>query len=112
MLDPMDVQPISPWFARASHDLARVCGLHGLVAPSFRSPPAVPGVDRTLRWQPGGGGAVVAVRLWGRSFDAIRADMVDGVLAANRVERGSLEGVRLRELLEEVVSLPSEREAA
>jgi hypothetical protein len=104
--------PITPWFAWASFELADACGRLGLDAPSFRSPPAVPGVDRTLRRQPDGGGAVVAIRLWGRSFADIRADMVDGVLAANGVTRGSREGVRLRGLLEEVVSLPEGREAA
>ena len=106
--------PITPWFGWASAELAHACGRLGLVAPSFRSPPAVAGVDRTLRWQPAGdgGGAVIAVRLWGRSFAAIRADMVDGVLAANRVPRGSRDGVRLHALLEEVVPLPSGREAA
>jgi hypothetical protein len=55
---------------------------------------------------------VVAVRLWGRSFAAIRADMVDGVLAANGVTRGSVEAARLRSLLEDVVPVPEGRRAA
>jgi hypothetical protein len=108
----VDALPISPWFAGSSRALAQAAVRLGLVAPSFRSPPAVPGVDRTLRWHLDGGGAVVAVRLWGRSFAAIRADMVDGVLAANGVVRGSVEAARLRSLLEEVVPVPSERRAA
>lgn len=109
----MDGQPITPWFGWASRELAHACGRLGLVAPSFRSPPSVPGVDRTLRWQPGDdGGAVVAVRLFGRSFEAIRADMVDGVLAANRLRRGSARADQLRALLEEVVPVPEGRRAA
>jgi hypothetical protein len=108
----VDVQPITPWFQAASRSLTLAATRLGLVAPSFRSPPAVPGVDRTVRWQLDGGGAVVAVRLWGRPFAAIRADMVDGVLAANRVVRGSVDAARLRGLLEEVVPVPEEREAA
>ena len=108
----MDEQPITPWFAWTSRTLADAAVRLGMVAPSFRSPPAVPGVDRTLRWQLDGGGAVVAVRLWGRPFAAIRADMVDGVLAANGVPRGSVEAARLRALLEEVVPVPEERRAA
>ena len=108
----MDEQPITPWFSWAGRSLAHAAARLGLVAPSFRSPPAVPGVDRTLRWQLDGGGAVVAVRLWGRPFAAIRADMVDGVLAANGVVRGSVEAARLRSLLEEVVPVPEERRAA
>jgi hypothetical protein len=107
--------PISPWFGWASRELSHACGRLGLVAPSFRSPPAVAGVDRTLRRQSvaDGGGVVVAIRLWGRPFAAIRADMVDGVLAANGVPRGSRRGTTLAAALEEVVSLPSSgREAA
>lgn len=112
MLGRVDVQPITPWFAWASRELAHAAVRLGMVAPSFRSPPAVPGVDRTLRWQPDGGGAVVAVRLWGRPFAAIRADMVAGVLAANGVVPGSAEAARLGGLLEEVVPVPERREAA
>jgi hypothetical protein len=43
----------------------------------------VAGANRTIRRYPGG--AVVSVRLRGRPFEAATADMVDGVLAANRV---------------------------
>jgi hypothetical protein len=111
MLRGVERQPITPWFAWASLELSHACGRLGLVAPSFRSPPADPGVDRTLRRQPGGGVAI-AIRLWGRSFADIRADMIDGVLAANRVARGSREGDRLHAALEDVVSLPREWEAA
>jgi hypothetical protein len=107
----MAEQPITPWFSWASRELAHAAERLGLAAPSFRSPPAVPGVDRTLRWQLDGGGAVVAVRLWGRAFHAIRADMIAGVLAANAVPRGSVEEARLRSLLEEVAPVP-EREVA
>jgi hypothetical protein len=114
MIDGVEPErlPITPWFGWASHELAHACGRLGLVAPSFRSPPAVAGVDRTLRRQPDGGGVVVAIRLWGRSFAAIRADMVDGVLAANGVARGAPAGDELRALLEEVVPLPEGRVAA
>jgi hypothetical protein len=108
----VETQPITPWFGWASRELAHASQRLGLVAPSFRSPPAVPGVDRTLRWHLDGGGPVVAVRLWGRAFAAIRADMVDGVLAANGVSRGSVEAARLRAMLEEVVPVPEEQEAA
>lgn len=108
----MDAEPITPWFASASRELAHAATRLGMVAPSFRSPPAVPDVDRTLRWHLDGGGAVVAVRLWGRTFDAIRADMVDGVLVANGVLRSSVEAARLRSLLAEVVPVPEERRAA
>ena len=112
MLADVDAQPITPWFSWASRELAHAAVRLGMVAPSFRSPPAVPDVDRTLRWHPDDGGAIVAVRLWGRSFTDIRADMVAGVLAANGVAEGSAEVGRLRALLKEVVPVPEERCAA
>ena len=64
--------------ARALADAARRLGLD---PPSFRSPPRLSSVDRSLRRHPGG--SVVAVRLRGRPWPAVLADMVEGVLAAN-----------------------------
>ena len=57
----------------------------GLTVPGFRSPPRLVGVDRSLRRREGGTPSV-AVRLAGRTDDAVAADLVDGVLAANRVD--------------------------
>ena len=71
-------------FAAAARRLAAVCAARGLVAPAFRSPPRPAGVDRTLRRRPDGG-VVVAVRLRGRPFAAVAADMVEGTLRANPV---------------------------
>src|SRR5712691_11482442 len=56
----------------------------GLVAPGFRSPPRRIGLLRSIR-RFTGGGAVVSVRLGGRPVAAVVGDMVDGVLAANRL---------------------------
>lgn len=67
--------------ARRIADTARSLGL---VVPSFRTPPSVPGVDRTLRRQPGGG-VMVAVRIHGRAERAVVGDLVEGVVAANRL---------------------------
>ena len=107
-----EVQPISPWFSRASRSLAAAAGALGLTAPSFRSPPLLAGVDRTLGRRPEGG-AVVAVRLRGRSLDQIRADMVEGVLAANGIGPTAAGAVDLRRALEEVVPIaPAGRRAA
>ena len=55
----------------------------GLVAPGFRSPPRVEGVDRTIRR--GGGQAMVAVRVRGRPVADVAADIVEGVLVVNGV---------------------------
>lgn len=108
----MESLPITPWFAWSSGQLAQACARLGLDAPSFRSPPAVPGVDRTLR-RVRGGGVQVAVRLWGRSFTAIRADMIEGVVAANSAALSRPDdAARVRALLEEVVPVPEGRRAA
>lgn len=63
---------------RAVVDLARS---GGLAVPAFRSPPRIDEVDRTIRR--GRHGAVVAVRRLGRPLAAVRADVIEGVVAAN-----------------------------
>jgi hypothetical protein len=57
----------------------------GLTPPTFRSPPRVLGRDRTLRRRDDGP-AAVAVRLGGRPFVAVVADMIEGVVAANQLD--------------------------
>jgi len=54
----------------------------GLDVPGFRSPPRLAGVDRSLRRRPGSSPSV-AVRLAGRSDEAVAADLVEGVVVAN-----------------------------
>lgn len=96
--------PITPWFARTCGDLARACAALGLAAPGFRAPPSVPGADRTLRRVPGSAVPVVAVRLRGRTRAAIRADLIEGVVAAHaHAFPPTLDEGRLRAALEEVV---------
>lgn len=70
-------------FASAAHTLTNEARRRGLVGPSFRCPPRLVGVDRTIRRRDGG--AVVAVRLRGRPWIAVLADMIEGVVAANRL---------------------------
>jgi hypothetical protein len=78
-------------------DAARRLGVEarglGLAAPAFRSPPRLVGVDRTIRRRPDGG-AVVAVVLRDRPWGAILADLIDGVLAANRLAGTSADRAR------------------
>ncbi len=71
-------------FATAAQALAAEARRQGLVVPGFRSPPRPPELERTIRRRPDGQ-AVVAVRLRGRPFEAVAADLVEGVLVANRV---------------------------
>ncbi|MET0144678.1 MAG: hypothetical protein ABW328_07850 [Ilumatobacteraceae bacterium] len=68
-------------FAHAARTLAREARRRGLAAPSFRCPPRLGGVDRTLRRRPGGG--VVSVRLRGRPWPAVLGDMIEGVVVVN-----------------------------
>ena len=71
----------------------------GLVVPAFRAPPRIPGADRTLRRSRGE--PIVAVRLRGRPFADIVADIVVGVLVANAVPRRGDMSIR-RALLDAV----------
>src|SRR6476620_7141978 len=70
-------------FADTARRLGAAAHEAGLSVPAFRSPPRVADAARTIRRYPAG--AVVSVRLRGRPFAEVLADMVDGVLAANQV---------------------------
>jgi hypothetical protein len=70
-------------FVEATRVIARECRALGLATPSFRSPPRLDGVDRTI-WRRQDH-STIAVRVRGRALAAVLADMVDGVLAANRL---------------------------
>lgn len=70
-------------FANAARHLGREARRRGLVAPSFRCPPRIVGVDRSLRRHPRG--AVVSVQLKGRPWMAVLADMIEGVVVANQL---------------------------
>jgi hypothetical protein len=72
-------------FADLARTLGRAARAEGLRMPSFRSPPGIEGVQRTLRRRRQGA-VTVAVRLRGRPWAAVVADMVDGVVAANGLE--------------------------
>jgi hypothetical protein len=70
-------------FSAVARLLADEARRRGLAPPGFRSPPRLPDAPRTIRRQ--GDSAVVAIRRAGRPADAVIADMVEGVLVANRV---------------------------
>lgn len=70
-------------FAAAARTLTREARRRGLIGPSFRCPPRLVGVDRSIRRRPDG--AIVSVRLRGRPLVAVLADMIEGVVAANRL---------------------------
>ena len=71
-------------FASAARSLAREARRRGLVGPSFRCPPRLVGVDRSIRRR--ADGAVVSIRLRGRPRSAVLADMIEGVVVANQLQ--------------------------
>lgn len=85
-------------FAHAVRLVGAEARRRGLAVPGFRSPPGVAGADRTVR-RLRDGGAIVAVRLRGRSLPDIVADLVDGVLAANGLARDGEAGAAHRSAL-------------
>ena len=72
-------------FANAARVLAREARRRGLVAPSYRCPPRIVGVDRSVR-RLDGGHVVVAVQLKGRPWLAVLGDMIEGVVVANSLQ--------------------------
>lgn len=68
-------------FAAAARTLTSEARRQGLVGPSFRCPPRLVGVDRTIRRR--SDGAIVSVRVRGRPWPAVLADMIEGVVVAN-----------------------------
>jgi hypothetical protein len=79
-------------FASVARTLADRARAEGLRPPSFRSPPGLAGVQRTVRRR--GGGASVAVRLRDRPWAAVVADMVEGVVVTNRLTGADADRVR------------------
>ncbi len=79
-------------FAAAARTLTRAARRRGLVGPSFRCPPRLVGVDRSIRRRPDG--AVVSIRLKGRPRAAVVADMIEGVIVTNRLRPPQADRVR------------------
>ena len=71
-------------FAVLARRLADEARRLGLVPPAFRSPAAADGPLRAVR-RHRGQGATVVVRRRGRSTAEVAADMVEGVVVANRL---------------------------
>jgi hypothetical protein len=91
----VDMEATSLRFSAAARTLGLVARRQGLTVPGFRSPPRLSEVDRTLRRR-ADGGATIAVRLKGRPWVAVLADMIDGVIAANALEGAEAARVRTR----------------
>ncbi|HEX5365352.1 MAG TPA: hypothetical protein VFW63_01650 [Acidimicrobiales bacterium] len=86
--------PTSLRFARLARSLAESARAQGLRAPTFRSPPRLPRVTRSIVRR--GPQVVVAVALRDRPWPAVVADMVEGVIAANRLDGVPADHARAR----------------
>ncbi len=82
-------------FVAAARVLSRAARSRRLRVPSFRSPPRLEGADRSLRRI--GTAAIIAVRVRERPLPAVIADMIEGIVAANRLQ--GLEADRTRAAL-------------
>ena len=71
-------------FVSAARLLSRAARSRRLDVPSFRSPPRLVGADRSLRRI--GSASIVAVRVRERPTAAVVADMIEGIVAANRLQ--------------------------
>ena len=80
----MPVSNTSLDFANAARTIGREVRRRGLVAPGFRCPPRIAGVDRSLRRV--ANGAVISVQLKGRPWAAIVGDMIEGVIVTNQLQ--------------------------
>lgn len=80
----MPVTNTSIDFAHAARTIGREVRRRGLIAPGFRCPPRIAGVDRSLRRM--AKGAVVSVQLKGRPWAAIVGDMIEGVIVTNQLQ--------------------------
>ena len=93
-------------FAVAARTIGSAARERGLTVPGFRSPPKVPGADRTIRRRPDGS-ASVAVAVKGRPFQAVIADLIEGVVVINDLDGATATRVRTH-LWEAVVGAATE----
>jgi hypothetical protein len=89
-------------FARTARRLGAAARAAGLTVPAFRCPPRLAGAPRTIRRY--AGGAVISVQLRERPFEQVAADMVEGVIVANRL--GGVAAARLRSALADAAAAP------
>lgn len=89
-------------FASTVRTIGSAARQRGLQVPAFRSPPRRPGAERTLRVAPDGT-VTVAVAVKDRPYQAVVADLIEGVVVVNELD--GIAATRLRTALwEEVVA--------
>lgn len=97
-------------FAATVRTLGSATRARGLVVPGFRSPPRVPGAERTLRRRPEGG-STVAVVVKGRPYQVVIADLIEGIVVVNDLTGAEATRVRTH-LWEAVVGAHNDEAAA
>ena len=97
-------------FAEAARQLGMAVRGQELDMPSFRSPPREVGRRRTLA-RHDDGSVTVSVLVRNRVWEAVLADMIEGVVAANRMDGIDAEALR-DQLWEAVQGESAQREAA
>ena len=90
ILEAMEM--ITVRFAETARSLGRTARLLGLEVPTFRSPPGLCGLQRSIRRR--GGSATIAVVVRGRPWGAVVADMVEGIVVVNDLDRKRADTVR------------------
>lgn len=93
-------------FAAAARTIGAAARERGLTVPGFRSPPKVAGADRTIRRR-ADGSAIVSVVVKGRPFQAVIADLIEGVVVVNDLDGATATRVRTH-LWEAVVGAAAE----
>ena len=97
-------------FAETARRLGIAVRGHELVMPSFRSPPREVGRRRTVA-RHGNGSVTVSVMVRNRTWTAVLADMIEGVVVANRLDGIGSEVLR-DQLWEALEGETAQREAA
>ncbi len=80
-------------FAEAARQLGMAVRGQDLVTPSFRSPPREVGRRRTLA-RHDDGSVTVSVMVRNRIWEAVVADMIEGIVVANRMDGIDAEALR------------------
>lgn len=89
-------------FAATVRILTTAARARDLLVPGFRSPPRVAGAERTVRRRRDGS-ATVAVMIKGRPYQAVVADLIEGIVVVNEFD--GIAATRIRtHLWEEVVA--------
>ena len=80
-------------FSECVRAVVQLCRRRGLKPPVFRSPPRIQGVDRSILRR-ANGTVIVAVRRGQRPLAAVRADVIEGAIVANRLAGESADRFR------------------